>query len=317
MRLLKLSPTKLQPFLLAVPTFFRRSPSSVQTQFTDNAALIGMPWRSYVKAVLKHHRIANTTPAGVQKLIGTLSSQLDLTPTTVTAMLRCNTQLLASNANTLASNIRDAMAALDLPTKDYAKIAFRMPSLLATPANTLQAKVDAFAALFAIPPVAAIKTMQRAPQTLAMAPETILANIERTAALLNISTDAWRGALLKRPSITGYRPQAVRAAVNDIAVLCGSSANEVISVLLKYPAILGLSTKSMQAKLPHILAVCHALGFNYSPADVLRNCPLAFTYATERLKQRLLLAQLGRGPRSIMNLLSLAEPDAAKLLRQI
>lgn len=316
MRLLSLSPKTLHPFLLAIPPFFRRSPSSAQTQFTDNAALIGMPWKRYVKNVLKHHRIANTTPAGVQNLIATLSFSLATKPASVTAMLRRNIQLLASNADTLADNITAAIALLDLSPQSYAKIATRMPSLLATPALTLQAKVNAFAETFGIPFSAALKVMQRAPQLMAMAPQTILGNIEATAALLAISTETWRATILKRPSITGYRPETIRASVNEIAVLCHSTPHDVIAVLLKYPAIFGLSTKSMQDKLPHILAVCHALGYKYSAADVLRECPLAFTYATERLKQRLRLAQLGLGPATIMNLLSLADVKAAPLLKR-
>lgn len=317
MRLLKLSSSKLQPFLLTVPTFLCRSSTSVQTQFTDNAAVLGLPWRSYVKKVLKNPRIANATPDGVNLLVETLAGELHVERKAAIAMIRRHILLLGSSPETLASNIREAIALLQLQKPIYVKIVKRSPSLMATPATTLLVKVNAFAELFETSPSTAMTVMRRAPQLLAMSPDTIRSNIQASSAALSIRTDTWKKMVLKRPGLAGYRADTLFATVTKMSTQLNMPASEVIAVAERYPAILLLSIAGIRSKLPLVLDVCHALGFRYAASDALRECPLAFTYAPNRLQERLLLAKCGLGPRSIMNLLSLANVDAAPLLRRV
>lgn len=316
LRLLKLSPQRLKPFLLEAPTFFRRSPHSVQTQFTDIAALLTMPWRSYVAKVIKNRRIANATPEAVEHIISSLMATLALKRPSVTAMLRLHTPLLASSPETLTHNARDAMRLLDVEVTSYARMVARMPGLLATPAATLVEKIEVFARLFGKQPKEALALMQKAPQLLAMAPETIDGNIRDGATLLNLSEDLWRDAIQKRPHLIGYRPETLLTTVEAFADLFNILNDDVRDVAIRYPAILALGVDGVRKKVPLILQICRALDFDYVAADTLKRCPLAYTYAPDRLRSRLRLAELGLGPRSIMNLLSLPEHDAQVLLRK-
>jgi len=316
MRLLKIPAKSLQPFLLSSPTFFRRSPFSVQTQFTDIAALLGMPWRSYVKKVLKAHRIANATPESVNILIDALATELELSPAAVKAILKRHTILLGSNANTLVSNIRTTIDRLNLSKSDYATFVRRAPGLLATPTDTLETKVKTFADIFSIHPATALKALRRSPPLLAMATDTIRNNLHRTATALNIPVHNWSQTVIKKPSLASYRAGTLLSTVSQIASLFKMSAPDVIAIASRFPSLLCISIEAYESKLPLVLKFCRTLGFDYTPAETLRECPLAFTYAPRRLQERLRLAELGLGPRSIMNLLTLANEDAAPLLRR-
>lgn len=123
--------------------------------------------------------------------------------------------------------------------------------------------------------------------------------------------------MLKKPNLIGYRPDHILHTVRETARIFECPPGDVIGIALRHPAILIGRRESFAAKIPLVLELCHALGFRYTAADTLRECPLAYTYATERLQQRLRLAVHGRGPRSIMNLLTLAQNDADRYLRSM
>lgn len=313
---LRLPARTLQPFLLSNPTFLRRSPSAVHTQFTTIAAMLGMPWQTYVKRVLKNSRIANATPDTITALIDVLTSELPLTTTTAVAMLRSHTMLLGSSPTTIATNIREAIELLGLSKFDYARFVRRSPGLLSIPASTLQSKIIAFAALFNVHPSAALHALRRAPPLIAMATDTIEHNLQQAASALILSTDTWKRIVIKRPGLAAYRADSILTTVSNIAALFKMPVSDVVSVAAQYPSLLCLSINAFESKLPLILEISHALGFSHTAPDVLREYPLAFTYAPARLEERLLLAKLGLGPRSVMNLLTLANEDAAPLLRR-
>lgn len=310
MRLLHLPPEKLSPLLLNHPSLFRRTPASVHATIAGTATVLGISFRAHLTNILKHRRLVNVTPTRATTSIDALASGLTIPRNAVLAMLRSMPHLLTFNTDTLLRNAHQAAEALEIPLGDYVRMAIRMPGLLAHPAATLRTRVDAFSKALDVPVTDAIAAFRRNPPLLAMATETIISNINTGAALLGVQRHVWSRILIKRSVLLAYRPAHIQDTVKALSGIFRTTPDEVIGVALRYPAILAGKPATAAAKIPLVLSVCKALGFDYTPLDTLRECPLAYTYATDRLTTRLTLARNGLGPRSIMNLLSLPEADA-------
>jgi len=317
LRFLKLKPGALQPCLLAHPSLFRRSPQAVQGNIHHIAGILGLAPRRYVRHFIKYRGLVNVTPSHLHVLIESLQTSLDLDRGDVIAMIRAHVPFLTSNPGTLVRNAHETADALGLPFPDYVKMARRLPGLLAHPAATLRARAEAFAMLLRIDYPTALRALRRAPPLLALSPATIAAHASDGAKALGVDTQTWSRVLLKRPNLCGYPPETLVRTVAELAALFNVSTEQVIGVALRHPAILQRSRSAMEGQVPLVLRLCHALGFPYSAADTFLCCPLAYTYANARLESRCVLAQAGVGPRSIMNLLSLAEQDAQLLLKRL
>lgn len=302
--------TRFQKLLLGTPRLLRRDPVQIAKNHAAMAARLGMSCMALTRKVVIHKRLADMRVERVNELIGALVSALDLDETTTLLVLKRLPSLICYNPATLIRNGKGGADVLGIAVADYARILPRMPNLLGLPASTLRERVQAFADLLGVPFEAAAAAMRRNPPLFLVAIETIRRNIMGAADVLQLPAASLHPLYLRKPRLLNMPPTTVQRNIAELAALFEMETDEVVGLLIRHPALIGTSPKSMAWKFSVVRDIYRALGFPSDKASTFRTFPLAYTYAEERLQQRLLMAQHGRGPRSVANLLSLAQCKA-------
>ena len=315
--LFRFPPAKLQRFILTNLHTMRRTPQALFDNHLAMAKWMGVTPKRHRDFLLLYRRLVSVTPKRAEEWVVHVERELALDRETLKKMIRRSPSLFTLNPATISDNVREAAVDLCVPLDQYTAMLPRMPGLACHPSASIKERCDRFASAFGIPFPLAARTMMKIPPLLAMRPDTLDDNVRSLAKLLNLDEASVRAMALRKPGILVYKPVSLLQNVQDIAKRFSADAASVIETARTYPAILTNSPATMHAKMPLVLAICHELGFDYSAACTLRHCPLAYTYASERLEQRLAMAQHGLGPRSIMNLLSLAQPKAEVHLKAI
>ena len=77
----------------------------------------------------------------------------------------------------------------------------------------------------------------------------------------------------------------------------------------------GMRPATLASKIPLVVTLVAALGLDWTPADTLAHCSIAYVYAIPRLAVRITMARRGIGPKNINALLMLGDEKVAELMR--
>jgi hypothetical protein len=295
---------------LSAPGLFRAEPAVLRRNLRASAHALGMDAKDYVHAVRKKPALASQD---IQRHFADLPSLLDLSAESAKRLFLRYPHLLIETPKQLRGRMKALAKALDLPTASIIAAVRRQPNILRM---SIQLQVKHCADVARILDVdfqAVAAAYIQNPSLLQVKPETIRNNIAASSRLLGCERRVVAAAFLRKPPLLTMRPAFIAAKAHKLARIFKLSRHEMTERVLSYPYLLSFSVENTTAKARLLRNLAEALGTPATTAEILSMCPMALSYAKERIAKRVEMAREGIGRATIGAMLSMSDSKADSL----
>lgn len=301
---------------LSAPGLFVADLSMLRRNLREAAAAVGLDPKAYARLAVRKPALALIEGAAMTERIGKLAILLHADRNKTLSLARRNPSLLAVPSNDLLARRRALAAALRLPSKAIATAARRKPNILFFSSAVLAGHCRDLAQHTGQSHNAVARAFIASPALLQVKPETIDANAEEAARLLGLSKMHVLGAFFAKPVLLTMRPAHIAERVDVLTRIFEIKHADMMEVLLKYPYLLTFATDNTAEKAGLLVKLSEAVGTPATPAEILAQVPMAYSYAKERIAARVEMAREGKGWKSVGAMLSMPEEKAVKLRSQ-
>lgn len=301
---------------LSAPGMFVADLSVLRRNLREAAAAIGLDAKTYAHLTVKKPALALIDGATMDERIGLLSNLLHADRDKTLSLARRNPNLLAVPSDDLLARRKALAAALRLPEKTIATAVRRKPNILFFSSAVLAGHCRDLTERTGQSHDAVARAFIASPALLQVKPETIDANADGLARLLGCNKAHIMASFFAKPVLLTIRPAHIAERVGALTRIFEVTREVMMEVLLKYPYLLTFATDNTAEKAGLLVKLSEALGKPATPAEILAQVPMAYSYAKERIAARVEMAREGIGLQSIGAMLSMPEEKAVKLRSQ-